>query len=443
MSEKDCCIACNRGPIKYICQTCREFVCEHCSGSHRCAYPILCQLPCCANHKDRIATYCCGTHLVFLCNNCFYEHKSCEKGKIRDVPQKDMENKFKSQINNFYGVICKVFKDPNTFREIDSREQRLRDSYDRVKSDISRTFSEIRAAVDRREQELLKELDDLYEEKSGSKTKEEFINICKHTADVLNQLSKDGPGNFIDGVNKMRKITDQEQVIDQMYKGLNVPPCTLSAKLDISYISGTGFSKWGKIECDDGSDNGGSGTSNETHSKEGILIDENVFNSLNKSSIFKGELRCQQYAYSVFSDTLYTIKVGVYNTGKKEWNSNWYIYQVGGYKLLNFLPQGFKPQPLASRTGFEIVFYFTFKKGVHKSGVYKFALVNKEKKERMSKTLDLNITVSDYDHRGGYRRRPPFSEDKLRPRNPDYDKVGSYRFKSKEEIDKIISGYFK
>lgn len=314
------------------------------------------------------------------------------------------------------------------FNSIDAKEQTLRGSLESAKSKTREVFKALHDSISKREKELIEELDMTYTKYSSylSDVKRVLTKYRVETATFMDSIrpSTGTERDFITKIMDMNAITQKDDDLVKKFKSLNVPPRVITVKLDITRLSGDNISKWGKVSC------------NDTE----VPLTEEQFNSLERDKregkIESVSRSSSSYSLNVAYGNLTKYDVRISNTGRSAWGSKWRIVQVAGERIPDFLSHGFTPRELEVYGSFEMPFYFKFER----SGKYKFALVNVGKGgkiKRMSKTLDLTVTVNGGPtHRN--RRYHCFPKEKLRPRNSELDMNGTYHFKSRDEIERIL-----
>ena len=479
LNATDLCDSCH---IKYperICNSCKSIFCGDCAGKHIYTGHRLIRLPPCETHKYP-SSYYCENHYKFLCHVCAHEHRSCNCGRLNKMDINALGNTYNETLRKLSENVSNVLTKQDFFKEIDQREQQLEESRRRAEDDIHKAFRALRESLDRREYELIEELNRLHKEKSLRQTKDEIIKFCSTERRFLDGIYSNPPRDFIETLGKMGEIVEKNDILTQIGKQIPKEPRVLVAKVDPSFIKGGDFSNWGKIECrkatetldrdeddDMGMDDDDIGTSrrggrggrrvdsNDYGDRDrqdrrfggggggggggGKYINESDFKAMKKSKKFKGEFRARSYTLSSFTGGTEKMQVWICNTGGKNWDCKWDICQVGGDKLENFLPQKFSPRTLNGFANFDIFFYLSFERGVHKSGCYKFAVIDRDRNEKITEPLCLTITLSDGDGRGrGGRRGGALPEFKVPQKNRPEDVVGEYRFKKSWEIDNYL-----
>ena len=210
------------------CNECNLFLCNKCDNYHlelfdghhlknlneknKSIFINLCQE---SNHKIKLEYY-CKSHNKLCCAACLSkikgqgngQHFGCEVCLIKEIEQekkkilnenikylKETSEKIKSSINKLKEIY-------NNFNE----------SKDKLKATIVNIFTKIRNLLNEREDELMKELDDIYE---NSYFKEEVIKKAEKLPSQINSVLE--KGNLIN-----KEWTDNDHIIEGINECINI-----------------------------------------------------------------------------------------------------------------------------------------------------------------------------------------------------------------------------
>ena len=125
------------------------------------------------NHRNELS-YFCKDHNTFCCpcsiakiktqgNGKHFDCNICDINDISDEKKKNLSNNIKNleNLSNLYQALINDLK--NAIEEIDKNKEE-------IKEVILKIFTKIRDELNKREDELLKEVDQIYEKKFNSKT---------------------------------------------------------------------------------------------------------------------------------------------------------------------------------------------------------------------------------------------------------------------------------
>ena len=180
------------------------------------------------NHSIQLK-YFCTTHKVYCCALCISKiktdndgkHADCEIYEINEIKNKK-ENEFKNKINNLEKN-SKILT--NILHEMKSIYDKINDKKEKVKLKIQKIFTEIRNALNNREDELYEEIDKRFDE---IYFKEDIFNQNKEfDYKIKSYLEKNKNINLstfdiISFINEIDKLTDTCQHIENKKKELSI-----------------------------------------------------------------------------------------------------------------------------------------------------------------------------------------------------------------------------
>ena len=166
----------------YYCQDCKKFLCNKCQNLHSELHEEhqLIKLEknmmweniftgyCKENNHSNKLEYFCKTHNKLCCIECICKikdetrgyHSDCEVCKIENIIY-EKNNKLKENIK-FLEELLKTFE--NSMNEIKKISEKINEDKEKAKLNIQNIFTKIRSVLNEREEELLKEIDEKYDE---------------------------------------------------------------------------------------------------------------------------------------------------------------------------------------------------------------------------------------------------------------------------------------
>ena len=148
------------------------------------------------NHKTKLIYY-CKTHKILCCPLCISKIKTKNDGKHADCEInliENMEKDFKEKINNLENK-NKIFSD--ILKEMENMIDKITDKKEKVKKTVLKIFTEIRNALNNREDEIYEEIDKRF---NGYYYNENIINENK----IINNEIK----AYLDKIKKINIITN-------------------------------------------------------------------------------------------------------------------------------------------------------------------------------------------------------------------------------------------
>ena len=123
------------------------------------------------NHYMKLEYY-CKNHDILCCDSCIAklkvkgkgQHKDCDICLIEDIKE-EKKNKLEQNIKHLE-ELCKNLE--KSIKEIKAIYEKINESKEQLKLDIQKVFTKMRNAINEREDELLKEVDDRYNNVFGN-----------------------------------------------------------------------------------------------------------------------------------------------------------------------------------------------------------------------------------------------------------------------------------
>ena len=195
----------NIDAIKY-CQECNKYLCNKCEKFHSGLFEDHNTLPLDKEIDEFFTGYCkeknhpielsyfCKDHNVLCCTSCIAKiktqgngaHHDCNVCDINDISEekkKNLSDNIKS-LEKLYDLFQALLNDlKKAIQEIDDRKEE-------VKKDILQIFTGIRDELNKREDQLLKEVDQIYENKFNSKNIDNIIKDKKFSEKIKIYLDK-------------------------------------------------------------------------------------------------------------------------------------------------------------------------------------------------------------------------------------------------------------
>ena len=161
-----------------FCQECKVYMCHKCSNYHNGLFKDhhqynlnqdfnnifigLCKEQ---NHLLKYEYY-CKTHNILCCDSCIVklkakgkgQHKDCDICFIEDIKE-EKKNKLEKNIKSLEDLIQNLDK---SIKELKVVFEKINESKEQLKLNIQKIFTKIRNALNEREDELLKEVDNQY-----------------------------------------------------------------------------------------------------------------------------------------------------------------------------------------------------------------------------------------------------------------------------------------
>ena len=182
------------------------------------------------NHKDNLMFYCknynklcCAACLSKMKENGYGQHFNCEVCLIKDIKE-EKKNKLKENIKYLEDSSKNIIESINKLKEI---FEKINKSKEEIKLKIAKIFTKIRNIVNEREDELLSELDNKYEEvyfkediiKKGEKLPNQ-IKIYLDKGKILEKEWDDDENKLISRINDCLNIENNIQNIDDINKNI-------------------------------------------------------------------------------------------------------------------------------------------------------------------------------------------------------------------------------
>ena len=195
------------------------------------------------NHKDNLMFYCknhnklcCAACLSKMKENGYGQHFNCEVCLIKDIKE-EKKNKLKENIKYLEDSSKNIIESINKLKEI---FEKINKSKEEIKLKIAKIFTKIRNIVNDREDELLSELDNKYEEvyfkediiKKGEKLPNQ-IKIYLDKGKILEKEWDEDENKLISRINDCLNIENNIQNIDDINK--NIKKCN-SEDININFV---------------------------------------------------------------------------------------------------------------------------------------------------------------------------------------------------------------
>ena len=161
-----------------FCQECKVYMCNKCSNYHNGLFKnhhqyILKQdfndifIGLCKeeNHYLKLEYY-CKNHDILCCDSCIIklkakgkgQHKDCDICFVEDIKE-EKKNKLEKNIKSLEDLYNNL---DNSIKELKAVFEKINESKEQLKLNIQKVFTKIRNAINEREDELLKEVDNQY-----------------------------------------------------------------------------------------------------------------------------------------------------------------------------------------------------------------------------------------------------------------------------------------
>ena len=195
----------NIDAIKY-CQECNKYICNKCEKFHSGFFENHNTLPldkeidefftgnCKEKDHHQKLSYFCKDHNVLCCTSCIAKIKTQGYGTHFDCNVCDINDISEEKKNNLSGNIKSLEKLSDLFQallnDLKKAIQEIDDRKEEVKKDILQIFTGIRDELNKREDQLLKEVDQIYEKKFNSKNIDNIIKDKKFSEKIKIYIDK-------------------------------------------------------------------------------------------------------------------------------------------------------------------------------------------------------------------------------------------------------------
>ena len=166
----------------YYCQDCKKFFCNKCETYHfelfedhqlfklekNIIWENIFTGYCKENNHSNKLEYFCKTHNKLCCSECIIkikdgtkgQHSDCEVCKIENIIN-EKKNKLKENIKCLEELLKTLESSMNEIKKI---SEKINEDKEKAKLNIQNIFTKIRNILNEREEELLKEIDEKYDE---------------------------------------------------------------------------------------------------------------------------------------------------------------------------------------------------------------------------------------------------------------------------------------
>ena len=219
----------------YLCNKCENIHIEYLDTHHLInleqhnheIFTGLCQE---VNHKNKLEYY-CKNHNKLCCAACLCkikssgngEHHDCDVCLIKEIKE-EKKNKLNENVKYLEEISKNIFESINKLKEI---YQKINESKEEMKLKISATFTKIRNMINEREDQLLKELDNIYD---NSYFKEDVIKKGEKLPNQIKALLEKGKllnnewneeNELIEKINKCINIENNIKIISEINDDIN------------------------------------------------------------------------------------------------------------------------------------------------------------------------------------------------------------------------------
>ena len=166
-----------------FCQNCKIYICNKCLNHHQALFKkhliinfdnnqdIFVDKCNENNHNDKLNFY-CKNHNILCCAACitkikangFGQHKDCDVWFLQDIKE-EMKNKLNDNMKFLEDLSNNL---NNSIKELKSLYDNIDKRKEEIKSKIQNTFTKIRSTLNEREDELLLEVDNKFNELFGN-----------------------------------------------------------------------------------------------------------------------------------------------------------------------------------------------------------------------------------------------------------------------------------
>ena len=219
------------------CEECKIYMCKKCGEYHEGLFENhhqynfkntpdtdifinICQEP---NHPNKLEYY-CKNHNILCCASCITkikglgngQHKDCDIcfiTDIKDEKQKLLKNNLKI-LEDFSNSIEKLIE------ELKIMFEKVNENKEELKIKISKNFTKIREILNNREDELLKEVENIF---NNTYCSEEFLQKCEKIPNQINKSIK--KGKILDqnwNENKLNSLIYECINIENSIKDINI-----------------------------------------------------------------------------------------------------------------------------------------------------------------------------------------------------------------------------
>ena len=202
-----------------FCQMCKSYLCNKCENFHskiskghltinllkekNDIFIGLCKEK---SHMNPLEYY-CKTHNVLCCALCITtikdekkgQHKDCIISSLKDI-KSEKEEKYKKDFNELTEITKSLDPMINKFKKIN---EEINIKKDQIKNDIQKIFTKIRTALNKREEELLKEVEKTY------KSNYFDDNIIRESEKISEKAKK-----CLDSVNELEAIKEKNKELN-------------------------------------------------------------------------------------------------------------------------------------------------------------------------------------------------------------------------------------
>ena len=229
-SDKEAIIYCNSCSL-YMCKKCESFHSELFKNHNPISLKNNSNIETCKekNHSNQQLIYYCNTHKILCCPLCISKIKTNNDGKHSDC-EVYLLDEFKTQKEKeFNDKINKLEEKSNIFdnilKEMKNIIEKINEKKEDIKKYVMKIFTELRNAINNREDELLKEIDqrfdDIYFNENNIKENEIIKNDLKI---YLNQNKNIKAKNIdlIPFINELDKLNEKYGNIENKIKQLSI-----------------------------------------------------------------------------------------------------------------------------------------------------------------------------------------------------------------------------
>ncbi len=186
-------------PAKIYCVECKIYMCENCENMHSKLFKshqqynidnnlteIFTGFCTEKNHSEKLEFY-CKTHNKLICSSCIIKVQTKDKGQHMNCNVcsiEDIKNEKKNLLNENITKIDDILNNiKSTIEELKTIYNKLNEKKENLKLDIKEIFNKIKDEINKREKELLLEIDKIYEQNYINE------NIIKEINELPNKLS--------------------------------------------------------------------------------------------------------------------------------------------------------------------------------------------------------------------------------------------------------------
>ena len=186
----------------------------------------------CKSHNQ----LCCGLCITTLQVKGYGQHRNCKVCIIEDIKE-EKKKKLKDNIENLENLSNNI---DNLINELKALFEKINESKDELKLNIQNTFTKIRDALNEREDEIILEVDKIYNEKFFNediiKESIKLPNIIKKSLDkgksIDNEWNDDEKLSSL--INHFNNIETNIKNINNIYKNINKCNSNKESKIEFS-----------------------------------------------------------------------------------------------------------------------------------------------------------------------------------------------------------------